>query len=92
MYLYFNEPLKLCSRICRKAINEINIIGIAPDKIINFFSFIKGSTGLSTTLGICAVGDFICSSPPATAAERRTKVEILLNSSMVKVKLGQKAQ
>ena len=27
--------------------------------------------------GICAVGDFIHSSPSATAAERRTKVEIL---------------
>jgi len=44
------------------------------------------------SLGICAVGDFIYSSPPATAAERRTKVEILFKSSIVKVKLGQKAE
>lgn len=42
------------------------------------------------TFSICAVGDFIYSSPPATAAERRTKVEILFLSSIVKVKLGQK--
>jgi len=28
------------------------------------------------------------SSPPATDAERRTKVEILFNRSIVKVKLG----
>jgi len=42
--------------------------------------------------GICAVGDFIYSSPPATDAERRTKVEILFKSSIVKVKLGQKAE
>jgi len=37
--------------------------------------------------GICAVGDFIHSSPPATDAERRTKVEILFKSSIPKVKL-----
>ena len=30
--------------------------------------------------------------PPATAAERRTKVEILFKSSIVNVKLGQKAE
>jgi hypothetical protein len=40
--------------------------------------------------GICTVGDFIYSSLPATAAERITKVEILLLSSIVNVKLGQK--
>jgi len=47
---------------------------------------------LQPTSGICAVGDFIYSSPPATDAERRTKVEILFKSSIVKVKLGQKAE
>jgi hypothetical protein len=30
--------------------------------------------------GICAVGGFISSLPPATAAEQRTKVEILFKS------------
>ena len=35
---------------------------------------------------------FTYSSPLATPAERRTKVEILFKSSIVKVKLGQKAE
>jgi len=48
--------------------------------------------GLPITSGICAVGSFIYSSPLAMAAEQRTKVEILFKSSIVKVKLGQKAE
>jgi len=71
---------------CAVAIRDfaLNVLSLEGERNV--------AVGLRTTLGICAVGGLIHSSPPATAAERRTKVQNIFCCIIVKVKLGQKAE